>query len=171
MIEPLLKAARRWCDAYRSAPASPARAVDILSADDSEREDEYIRAKIELDAEVERIGSGSVRYVYVAGPLTGGDQDLNLRAAIHAASILRREGFIPFVPHLCRTWHLVEPASYEEWMRYDFAWVERCDAVVRLEGDSPGADREVELARSLGLPVLTLVEAVKLADAQRRAKG
>lgn len=33
------------------------------------------------------------------------------------------------------------------------AVLERCDAVLRLPGESPGADREVHYAISLGKPV------------------
>lgn len=93
------------------------------------------------------------RYVFVAGPYTGGDVAENVRAAIQAAESLRRAGFIPFLPHLTHFWHLVTPAPYQAWIDYDAAWLERCDALVRLPGDSPGADGEVALARRRGIPV------------------
>ena len=40
--------------------------------------------------------------------------------------------------------------------------LERCDALLRLPGASRGADRDVERARSLGLPVVTNVDELPL---------
>lgn len=92
-------------------------------------------------------------YVYVAGPYSKGDQVLNVRAAVDASNALMFEGFVPFLPHLTMLWHLITPKSYPEWLAYDALWLARCDAVLRLPGESEGADREVDLARSMGLPV------------------
>lgn len=95
----------------------------------------------------------TIIYVYVAGPLTLGDQDINTREAVKVADILAQEGFVPFVPHLDRLWHLISPHHYEFWMKICLAWVARCDALIRLPGESKGGDREVEHARKLGIPV------------------
>ena len=35
----------------------------------------------------------------------------------------------------------------------DLAWIERCDALLRMPGESSGADREVEHARAHSVPV------------------
>lgn len=94
-----------------------------------------------------------IRYVYVSGPLTIGDQAVNVRQAILAAEVLRGAGLAPFVPHLTWLAHIVSPAPYETWMTDDFAWLEKCDALLRLPGESSGADRELALAMKLGLPV------------------
>ena len=48
---------------------------------------------------------------------------------------------------------MVHPEDYETWMKLDFIWVESCDALLRLPGESPGADREVKHAITLGIPV------------------
>ena len=37
-------------------------------------------------------------------------------------------------------------AEYETWMEYDLAWLGACEALLRLPGHSPGADREVRYA-------------------------
>lgn len=104
-----------------------------------------------------------MRYVYVAGPLTHGDHDLNIKNALEAASKLFAVGFMPYCPHLSAFWHEQFPMEYEEWMRLDAAWLERCDALVRLPGFSPGADREVEYATKLGIPVyLSLDDLLKV---------
>lgn len=91
--------------------------------------------------------------VYVAGPLTAGDPVLNVRAAVQAGQRLLEAGLVPFVPHLSMLWHLVCPNPYETWIKLDLAWLETCDAVLRLPGRSPGVDGEVMRAFELGLPV------------------
>jgi hypothetical protein len=100
-----------------------------------------------------------IRYTYVAGPISIGDQIANCRAALDAGEQLRRGGYAPFVPHSLVLWHLLHLVPYEAWLEYDFAWISRCDALVRLPGESLGADREVAHARLCGLPVFFGVEA------------
>jgi len=89
----------------------------------------------------------NARYIYVSGPYTKGD------VAILAAERLRIFGFIPYVPYLSHFWHLVFPHEHEYWMRLDLQWVKMCEALLRLPGESTGADREVKEAKSLGLKV------------------
>lgn len=91
--------------------------------------------------------------VYVAGPYSSGDVMLNIRDALEISSYLLDYGYIPFVPHLTGFWHMMYPQDYEKWMAYDFEWIKVCDALLRLDGDSAGSDREVELAISLNIPV------------------
>lgn len=91
--------------------------------------------------------------VYIAGPYTKGDVAANVRAAMDAADGVLAAGFIPFIPHLTHFWHLVNPRRYEFWLVYDTEWLRVCDAVLRLPDESYGADKEVELALKLGLPV------------------
>lgn len=106
----------------------------------------------------------SYKYIYVAGPITAGDQFLNVRAAVGMAELLRRAGYFPFCPHLSAFWHMLEDGiSYEEWLIYDFAWIDKCDAILRMPGESPGADREVLYAQSRGIPVFTSIDALKAA--------
>jgi nucleoside 2-deoxyribosyltransferase len=94
-------------------------------------------------------------HIYVAGPI-GPDavkMKENATIAIRHANNLRDLGFHPFVPHLCVWWHEITPRELESWMEFDFAWLQRCDAVLRITGHSPGSDREVEFARSNNIPV------------------
>lgn len=91
--------------------------------------------------------------VYVAGPYSGGDTGQNVHNAIVAANKLRARGFAPYVPHLNHMWHLVAPRTYEDWLDLDFQFLPCCDILLRLPGESPGADKEVELARSLSMLV------------------
>jgi len=91
--------------------------------------------------------------VYVAGPITHGDTLVNARVAFAAATELMGNGFQPFVPHSCYLMHMHAPQTYERWMEYDFAFLKVCHALLRLPGHSPGADREVEFAKQMGIPV------------------
>lgn len=96
--------------------------------------------------------------VYVAGPITLGDVDQNVERAIHVGKLLLDAGYAPFIPHLS---HFAEPLStwtadlmcYEKWLDLDRSFIAVCDALVRLPGESRGADREVAWAVELGIPV------------------
>lgn len=100
--------------------------------------------------------------IYVAGPYSSGGTMLNIRRAIDAADRLLSSGACPIMPHMMG--FLVHYHSYETWMDYCLTLVTRCDAVLRLSGESPGADREVALAQELGIPVLyTVTDAIEWA--------
>jgi hypothetical protein len=94
-----------------------------------------------------------MKYVYVAGPYTRGDPVANTAKVIEVADKLVRWGFIPYVPHLTLFWHFLFPHEISFWYRYDNAWLKKCDILLRLEGESSGADAEVELAKMNGLRV------------------
>jgi len=82
----------------------------------------------------------------------------HMRKAIDAADRLRAAGFAPFVPHLCFFWDLMGSGwSYEDWMAYDKAMLLKCDALLRLPGESHGADREVAWAQEAGISTYHLI--------------
>jgi hypothetical protein len=91
--------------------------------------------------------------VYVAGPYTKGDVALNVRAAIEAGDRLLKAGHAPYIPHLTHFWHLVCPGPYEQWTLFDLAYLGVCDAVVRIPGESRGADAEVMYAVGRHIPI------------------
>lgn len=93
--------------------------------------------------------------IYVAGPYTKGDVAINVRNAYEAANRLADLGFAPFVPHATHFWHMLFPRPYEFWLDLDNQFLPFCEAILRLSGESSGADKEVALARTLGLPVFT----------------
>ena len=98
--------------------------------------------------------------IYVAGPYTIPDPCVNTHVAINAGQSLLDYGFIPFVPHVSHFWHTMIPNAYEKWLEWDFEWIKVCDGLVRLPGKSSGADKEVELAKSLGMPVFFSIQEV-----------
>lgn len=91
--------------------------------------------------------------VYVAGPISIGDQAVNVRKAIIASSELLERGYAPYCPHLTHYWQTVAPQAYETWITLDFEWLPLCDCLLRLPGESKGADREVAFAEERGIPV------------------
>lgn len=48
--------------------------------------------------------------------------------------------------------------SHQDWLDMDFAWVAVSDAVLRLPGESKGADMEVAFAAERGVPVFYSIE-------------
>lgn len=105
--------------------------------------------------------------VYVAGPYSKGDVALNVRRAIETGHLLLEAGHVPYIPHLTHFRHMLFPRPYEEWLAYDNQWLPLCHVLLRLKGDSSGADKEVALARSFHMLVIyesrhpSLEEAVK----------
>lgn len=91
--------------------------------------------------------------IYIAGPYTHGDTAEHVREAILVGLAVADLGHAPFIPHLYHFAHMLSPRPYEFWMTLDLTWLAACDGVLRLPGHSPGADREVERAKVLGLPV------------------
>lgn len=91
--------------------------------------------------------------IYVAGPLTLGDVGDNIHQALMVGNLIRSMGAYPFVPHLFFFWNMMFRKPENEWINLDLVWLETCDAVFRLEGESNGAEIEVNHAKSLGIPV------------------
>jgi len=98
--------------------------------------------------------------IYISAPYTLGDTAQNVRRAIEVADILLARGHIPFIPHLTHFWHFISPKTHREWMEIDKAILERCDAVLRLDGESRGADEEVAHAEKMGLKIYWSLEEV-----------
>lgn len=114
--------------------------------------------------------------VYIAGPITKGDLRFNIHRAETMFYRLLKAGFAPFCPHWScyasgplltpdgRVYAIaaaVHPGtSHADWVALDLAWVRVADAVLRLPGESTGADAEVAEARRVGVPVFGSFEEV-----------
>lgn len=115
--------------------------------------------------------------VYIAGPISHGDLCDNINRATDAFNRLAIAGLAPLCPQWScfSTGAFVSPTSgkvyakadiagsglaHSCWIEIDLVFVERSDAVLRLSGQSAGADCEVEHARNCGVPVFTSVEEV-----------
>jgi hypothetical protein len=91
--------------------------------------------------------------VYIASPYSIGNKDENVRRSIIIAHELRRYGVAPFMPLLSHFANKTQEEPYETWLREDLEWLRCCDAVLRLDGESAGADREEILAKRLNIPL------------------
>jgi hypothetical protein len=107
-----------------------------------------------------------IRFVYIASPYTKGDTATNIRNSLECADKLIELGYIPYAPLLTHLWHLMIPHDYEYWVKIDNAWIEKCDALLRLPGESRGADQEEALMRKLGRPVFH-----SIGDLQKNDRG
>lgn len=103
--------------------------------------------------------------VYVAGPISKGDISANVEEGIRVGLQLLDMGWAPFIPHA--THHMDETAlcgtpRYECWLATDFSYISTCHALLRLPGESEGADREVAYAEKLGIPVFYTIDSLPL---------
>lgn len=109
--------------------------------------------------------------VYIAGPLTQGHQMNNIREALAYYNVLIESGYAPICPHLAFFSQIMEDHDYEEWMDVDFALISKSDVLLRIPGDSPGADREVEFALERGIPVVEVAGRLSHSDLNRIHKA
>ena len=116
--------------------------------------------------------------VYIAGPISKGDLAANIRQANAAFWELLRAGFAPFCPHwsaysggVYRDHATSDPcaiaerlpngSTHDDWMGVDLPWVEVADCLLRLPGESVGADAEVVHAWGCRIPVFHDIEILK----------
>ena len=108
--------------------------------------------------------------VYVAGPLTSSGR---VTANVHRAAMIADElldlGFAVYVPYWNAVQDMIAPRDYDFWLAHDLEWLAVCDVLLRLPGDSPGADAEVHRARELGKYVYFDIE--ELLEAAKRDDG
>lgn len=113
------------------------------------------------------------RRVFISGPISRGDLTHNINQATAAFVELAKAGLAPFCPHwsvYSKPCYPVGPAVtcigtasgndemvYEDWMAVDLPWVRVSDAVLRLPGESAGADRETAEAEAHSIPVFHAV--------------
>lgn len=98
--------------------------------------------------------------IYVAGPYSAPTEDeilTNTTRAIDAGIDLIELGHVPFIPHMNGCWDRRAKErgteySHAFWLDWCLVWLAKCDALLFL-GPSPGADIELEFARTNGMPV------------------
>jgi hypothetical protein len=91
--------------------------------------------------------------IYIAGPYSKPDPVTNTALALRVAEQVWRHWDVPYVPHLTMFWHFYREHSYGEWLEYDRVWLRQCEALLRIPGESNGADTEVEWARHWNMPI------------------
>jgi len=116
--------------------------------------------------------------VYIAGPYSPRksrtkhealqEVSKNVQRAIEAAIALIEKGHYPYVPHLTHFIHInpkcpkdYGPSWYYE---YDKTFLEHWAEALLYLGSSEGADRELELAKKLGLKIFYSLDEVPKAN-------
>ncbi len=97
--------------------------------------------------------------VYISGPISNGgkipddDQHACLPEALRVWDALMRMGMAPLCPHLTVYAHKAYPQTYEAYIESDLSWILASEAVLRISGESKGADIECDFAKETGIPV------------------
>lgn len=104
--------------------------------------------------------------IYIAGPYTIGDVAVNVKNQLDTADQLMDLGYCPIVPLFTHFQHLHKPRPYKDWLKIDKIKVSLCDALLRLPGESKGADQEIEWAKEFMMPVFYSIEELKAIKAQ-----
>ena len=94
-----------------------------------------------------------MKKVYIASPYTLGDVAKNVKLQIDVADELMNKGFLPFAPLLSHFQHMIHPRPYQDWIEADLEWIKSCDCLLRIGGESEGADTEVKSAKEIGIPI------------------
>lgn len=106
---------------------------------------------------------------YLSSPYSLGNQGYNLRFHMDTWHALFGEGYVtPIAPLWSHFQDMIHPMDGELWMDFDFELIRHCDALIRLDArneaqgyvqrESKGCDREVEFARSLGIPTFMHID-------------
>jgi hypothetical protein len=116
--------------------------------------------------------------VFVSGPYSASTQkeiDRNISIAVRMGCDVAHAGHFPVVPHahggmidFAHKHYYGAELSYDYWIAWCLAELATCD-VVLCYAQSPGADVEVAHARTLGIPVVGLVD--DLAGIRKRDGG
>ncbi len=135
--------------------------------------------------------------VYIAGPITKGNLADNVNQATAAFVALAKAGFAPLNPmwsvyakpcaqdYDFDRWQNRVPVegrckcigtrngndemTHADWIGADLPWVEVSHAVLRLPGESSGADMEVAHAVAHGIPVFNSLAALAAHFGERKA--
>ena len=103
-----------------------------------------------------------MKVIYVAGAYRGGSYNAtfeNIMAARRVAQQLWYKGWAVICPHTNSIFmDEKDGGSPEIFLPGDLEIISRCDALLRLDGASNGADKEVKRARELNIPVYYSIE-------------
>lgn len=112
--------------------------------------------------------------IYIASPYTNGDKQENVNLQMDVAHELLNRGYAPFTPTLSHYMELRNPRAEHDWLKLDFEFLVLCDVLIRIkpikngiEVNSPGADKEEEMAIKNNIPVFsfhTIEEMCKFID-------
>ncbi|KKN80422.1 hypothetical protein LCGC14_0330150 [marine sediment metagenome] len=91
--------------------------------------------------------------VYIAGTMTNGGKGYDMKSITDAIKVyikLIEMGFVPHCPQLTMFCDFVDPGriTHAQWLELDKNYIDDCDVVLRMPGESVGADIECAYAIS-----------------------
>lgn len=97
--------------------------------------------------------------VYLAGPYTfpKGEEQENVNRMIDYAQQIP-DKFWVYIPLLIHYIQIRHPKSYKYCMQYEQVAIDVCDCLLRMSGESKGADEEIKYIKKQGKPVFYSVE-------------
>ena len=98
--------------------------------------------------------------VYIASPYTLGDKLSNVAVQQTAFDRLADAGLCPVAPLLLHYQHCFSNRKERDWIAFGLEYLRRSDCVVRLPGESRGAEGEIKEAGRIGIPVYYSLEQV-----------
>ena len=96
--------------------------------------------------------------VYIASPYTIGDRQTNVDMVLDVVEELIELGYAPYASLAAHYVEQRKPQPCERWLDVDMEWLRRCHCVLRLPGESEGADLKVAEANKMGMPVFHSIE-------------
>lgn len=96
--------------------------------------------------------------VYIASPYSIGNKVENVRRSLDVANKLIEAGMYPYSPLLNYYQNELFPQPEDTWIKQELAWISCCQCLLRLPGESVGADGEVVEAERLGIKVFYTIE-------------
>lgn len=96
--------------------------------------------------------------VYIASPYSIGDKEFNVHRQIVIADRLMDKGHAPIVPLLNHYANKLMPRPEDCWVAADLQLVAKADIVLRLDGESKGADNEVGMALLMNIKVVYCID-------------
>jgi hypothetical protein len=90
-------------------------------------------------------------YIFVSCPYSD-NPAANVRKAIDVCEELMNMGYFPIAPNIWHFHDIIHPHHYSVWLDTALAWIEKCDAVLKL-GDSNGTQKEEMHAKEHEIPV------------------
>ena len=91
--------------------------------------------------------------IYITGPYTRPDPCENTGKMMKVWDELLTLGFWPVCPLWSHFQHTFYPRPYKDWLDYDLEGIDIFDALLRIPGESSGAEKEIARAVELGIPV------------------
>jgi len=86
--------------------------------------------------------------------MTGsGNPYSNIARGLDIGVLLLDRGYAPYIPHLTAILEMAKGMrDRDTWLELDRAFLLTCDALLRLDGVSPGADQELVWAVQANIP-------------------